>query len=270
MLTFPNAKINLGLYITERRSDGYHNIESVFFPVPWCDALEIVPSSQKTSFQSTGIPIPGDAKDNLCLQAYELLRKDFGLEPVKIHLHKVIPIGAGLGGGSSDASYTLRLISELNNLFLEDDFLEDYAAMLGSDCPFFIGNQPVVATGTGTDFTAIELDLSGKHLALVYPGIHIGTKEAYEGVTPKAPSINLGTYIQETPIDQWRDTLHNDFEDSIFPNHPQLAEVKQGLYDAGALYASMTGSGATLFGIFDHAPTLPAYPANYTVFTCQL
>ncbi|MCG8477025.1 MAG: 4-(cytidine 5'-diphospho)-2-C-methyl-D-erythritol kinase [Cytophagales bacterium] len=263
MLTFPNAKINLGLYVTEKRPDGYHNIESVFYPVGWEEPLEIT-KSEKTSFVSSGIAIPGSPESNLCLKAYELLKKDFDLPPVRIHLHKTIPIGAGLGGGSADASFTLKLLNEMFSLDLSDEKLEDYASGLGADCPFFIKNRPVLARGTGNLFEPVELDLSAYRLVLVNPGIHVGTAEAYAGVRPKPAPFDL-TELLRLPVTEWKGKLHNDFEDSTFPNHPEIARIKENLYEAGALYASMTGSGATVYGIFEKQLNL-VFPKSYAIW----
>ncbi|MFN6946152.1 MAG: 4-(cytidine 5'-diphospho)-2-C-methyl-D-erythritol kinase, partial [Cytophagaceae bacterium] len=186
MISFPNAKINLGLYITEKRKDGFHSIETCFYPIPLCDALEILPS-KSTLFTSSGIDIPGSAKGNLCLQAYELLKKDFDLPSVHIHLHKNIPIGAGLGGGSSDGAYTIKTLNKLFKLNLREDRMAEYAGKLGSDCPFFIYNNPLIARGKGDEFSSTSIQLSGKYMILVYPDVHISTAEAYAGVKPEYP-----------------------------------------------------------------------------------
>lgn len=249
MVVFPNSKINLGLNIISKRDDGYHNIESCFYPVKLSDVLEILPSSE-TTFTSTGIAIPNDPKGNLCLRAYELLKADYSIDPVQIHLHKVIPIGAGLGGGSSDAAFTLKVLNELFQLALDDNELEGYAAKLGSDCPFFVKNKPVIARGTGTDFTSIDLDLSGYEIKIKFPDIHIGTAEAYSGIVPRRTEIKIEEIIAQ-PISKWKDTLENNFEDSIFPNHPEIASIKKEFYEQGAVYASMTGSGSAVYGIFN-------------------
>jgi len=269
LLSFPNAKINLGLFITRKRRDGFHDLESVFYPVPWRDALEVI-EADKTKFTSSGLDIPGDPNDNLVMKAYQLLRKDFQLDPVQIHLHKIIPMGAGLGGGSADAAFALKMVNELFQLYLEDSFLEDYAAQLGSDCPFFIGNRPVLATGRGTEFTDIDLDLSGKYLVLVNPGIHVGTKEAYANVKPQEAPIHLKEVVESQPLADWKNQVHNDFEDSIFPNHPAIAQLKETLYGAGAAYAAMTGSGSTVLGLFEELPTLPAFSEAYQVWQGEL
>ncbi len=260
MVTFPNVKINLGLNILKKRADGFHDIESCFYPVNWCDALEIIPSS-KLTFRSFGIDIPGNPEENLCLKAYHLLKKDFDIPPVEIILLKNVPIGAGLGGGSSDASFTLKTLNEIFSLSLSNEQLRRYASQLGSDCPFFINNQPVIASGTGTTFSDSSIQLSGKHITIIYPNIHVSTKEAYANVQPNDQTIPIEKLIS-APIEAWRNELKNDFELSLFPKYPQLQELKDLLYDKGARYASMTGSGSAVYGIFytaDDIPNLPQY-----------
>lgn len=249
MIIFPNAKINIGLYITGKRPNGYHNLTSCFYPVPWYDVLEVVESKQ-LSFQSSGIPIPGNPEDNLCLKAYQLLAADYNLPPVSIHLLKNIPIGAGLGGGSADATFMLKACIELFNLKIEDHQLEIYAGKLGSDCPFFVKNQPVIARGTGNVFEPVQLDLKGKFLVMVNPDLHVSTAEAYGGLQEYSAEPDLKEWLQE-PISEWRSNIRNDFEASIFQKYPAIEEAKKKLYKTGAQYASMTGSGATVFGIFD-------------------
>ena len=254
MVVFPNAKINLGLDIVSKRNDGYHNISSCFYPIPYSDILEIVPSKE-LQFNSTGIPIPGDTEDNLCLKAFHLIRQDYSIPNVNIHLHKIVPIGAGLGGGSADASFTLKCLDELFELNIDSEQLESYAGKIGSDCPFFIKNNPIIAEGTGNVFTSTSMTLKGKYLVLFYPEIHIGTSEAYEGVVPSPPDEKIN-FILEGDISSWQDRLKNDFENSIFPSYPQIKILKESLIEAGALYASMTGSGSAVYGIFDKKPTL--------------
>ncbi len=255
MLSFPNAKINLGLQITGKLPNGYHTINSCLYPIPWCDALEFV-EAKKTSFQSTGIPIPGSEKNNLVLKAYRLLKRDMPLPELTIHLHKVIPMGAGLGGGSADASFMLKTLNEHYQLFLDDSLLEDYAAQLGSDCPFFIQNKAALATGTGTELTPLALSLEGLHIVVINPGIHISTQAAYAGVTPKPAETDLTELLLCNDFDRWKNELVNDFEAGIFHKHSLLADLKNELYNAGALYASMSGSGSTMFGIFPEAIAL--------------
>ena len=269
MLTFPNAKINLGLQVTGKLPNGYHTISSCLFPIPWCDALEFV-EAKKTCFQSSGIPIPGNQQDNLVLKALKLLRKDYPLPNLSIHLHKAIPMGAGLGGGSADGAFMLTMLNQEYQLFLDDSILEDYAAQLGSDCPFFVSNQPALATGTGTELEPLDLSLKGLHLLVVNPGIHISTREAYAGVTPKQSETDLKALLLSKDFDQWRSALVNDFETSVFTNHPTLAQMKQTLYDLGAVYAAMSGSGSTLYGLFEKPVALPDPWSEFDHFSTEL
>lgn len=255
MVVFPNAKINLGLNIIKKRKDGYHDIASCFVPVPYYDVLEII-ESRKSDFTSSGLSIPDKPEKNLCVKAYRMLKKDFGLPEVNIYLHKLIPVGGGLGGGSSDASYTLKCLNTLFELFLDDSILEDYAARLGSDCPFFIRNKPVMAYGTGNEFEGISLDLTGKYIVLVTPPVHVSTAEAYAGVTPVMPGSDLKEVLEQAPAAQWKELINNDFEGSVIQKYPQLARIKAELYEAGAFYASMSGSGSTLYGLFDVEPDI--------------
>jgi len=252
MILFPNAKINIGLNITERRQDGYHNLETVFYPINLKDALEVV-KSNKLSFTSSGLEIPGRMEDNLCVKGYHILKEDFDLPPVSIHLHKNIPIGAGLGGGSADAGFFIRLLNEEFKLELNTGEMQAYARRLGADCAFFIENKPVYAFEKGDEFETIRLDLSAYKIVLVMPPIHVSTGEAYGGVKPTPVKDSLFDLISE-PVTDWKKFIKNDFEISIFKNHPAIRGVKAALYQAGALYASMSGSGASVFGIFDHEP----------------
>jgi 4-diphosphocytidyl-2-C-methyl-D-erythritol kinase len=269
MISFPNAKINLGLHITSKRKDGFHEIETCMVPIPLFAALEMIVDPKKTSFASTGIPIPGSEKDNLILKAFQLLKKDFpSLPHLNIHLHKNIPIGAGLGGGSADAAFALQLMNNLFDLLLDDFFLEEYAAQLGSDCAFFVENTPKIATGRGEVLEPIDLDLKGTHLVLINPGIHISTKEAYAGVTPAAPKINLREVLSDRK--RWKGELVNDFEASILPNHPKIAQIKEKLYEAGAFYATMSGSGSSVFGLFTERPEHNDWPKEYFIFEHEM
>ncbi len=255
MLKFPNAKINLGLQITAKRSNGYHTIETVMYPfTALTDALEII-AADTLSFTNTGIDIPESAAGNLCLKAYELLAKEYALTPLSIHLHKNIPIGAGLGGGSADGAYMLRMLQQHFQLPISDEKLAAYAAQLGSDCPFFIYNKPLLATGTGTEFTACDVNLSAYYLVLVCPQVHVSTKAAYAQVQPKTPAVPLRTLIQ-LPVHEWKDIIVNDFETSVFNQFPSLKGIKNTLYNAGAVYAAMSGSGSALFGIFEQETRL--------------
>ncbi|MDB5004216.1 MAG: ispE [Mucilaginibacter sp.] len=264
MINFPNAKINIGLNITERRPDGYHNLETIFYPVNIKDALEVI-EAPELSFESSGLDIPGRVEDNLCIKSYHLLKKDFDIPPVKIHLHKNIPIGAGLGGGSADAAFFIRLMNDKFDLDLTIDQQLNYARKLGADCAFFIENKPVFAFEKGDEFETIKLDLSGYSIVLVMPMVHISTSEAYSGVKPAMVKQSLLELILE-PISQWKNQIKNDFEANIFKNHVEIRGVKAALYQAGAIYASMSGSGASVFGIFDKTPDLGELEQDNQVF----
>jgi 4-diphosphocytidyl-2-C-methyl-D-erythritol kinase len=259
MVAFPPCKINLGLHILYKRTDGYHALETCFYPVPWTDILEVIPSDT-LAFSQSGDAIPGDPHDNLCLRAYHLLQKDFTLPPVRIHLHKIIPTGAGLGGGSSDGAYTLRLLNDLFNLNLAPTALAAYAAQLGSDCAFFTQDTPQLGTGRGEILTPVDISLKGRFLVLAKPPIHVSTAEAYAGITPATPATGLTQILAQEPLAAWKEKLHNDFEASVFARHPPIQALKENLYRAGALYASMSGSGAAVFGIFDQGVDLAFDP----------
>jgi len=265
MIQFPNCKINLGLSILEKRTDGFHSLETVFYPVALNDSLEIVlnnhPNNDAIEFTSTGNPIPGDVSGNLCIKAYHLLKKDFPqITAVKIHLHKRIPMGAGLGGGSSDGAFTLRMLNELFTLNLTQAKLINYAAQLGSDCPFFILNQAAHATGRGEILQPIDIDLSNYTFALIHPGIPISTAWAFQQIKPCVKEKTIAAIIQ-APIQNWKDHLINDFEAPVFDGHPQLQTIKNELYRQGAIYASLSGSGSTIFGIFPKGYRLEPAPA---------
>ena len=253
MIAFPNAKINIGLNIVEKRTDGFHTIESIFYPIfDLVDVLEIIELKDNSypQFSSSGIFIPGNPENNLCLKAYNLLKMEYDIPNVAIHLHKVIPIGAGLGGGSSDAAFTLKLLNNLFRLNLSDNILIEYAQKLGSDCAFFIKNKPVFAFGKGDEFEDINLNLSTYKIKIEYPSIHIGTAEAYSGVTPIKSKLKLKEIISQ-PINSWGKLIKNDFEYSIFLNYPEIEQLKLRFYKEGAIYASMTGSGSAVYGIFE-------------------
>lgn len=252
MIVFPNAKINIGLNVVEKRDDGFHNIESIFYPIPTLnDILEIVPSTYLgCHFSSTGIDIPGSEEGNLCVKAYKLLQDKIDSPGVKIHLHKSIPIGAGLGGGSSDAAHTLIALNDMFNINLTKDQLMNFAKELGSDCAFFIENNPVYAFQKGDEFEAIDIDLSSYEIKIEYPEIHVGTPEAYSGVIPDFPKENLKELVKQ-PIEEWKSSIKNDFEKSIFSQYPSIKELKHKMYADGAVFASMTGSGSAVFGIFN-------------------
>ena len=248
MILFPNCKINLGLHIISKRADGYHNIETVFSPVPLKDCLEILPSDT-FSFHSYGIHVPGNPDENLCVKAFDLLNSDFGLPPVQIHLLKNIPTGAGLGGGSSDAAFTLRALNEMFVLDLNNSQLTGYAARLGSDCPFFIGNVPCAATGRGEVIQNVDVDLSSYKLLLVKPMQGVSTREAFAGSKPMDGRPSPAEILQ-LPVNDWKKYLVNDFEASVFELVPEIRKIKDKMYASGAIYASMSGSGSAVFGLF--------------------
>lgn len=264
MISFPNCKINLGLHITRKRQDGYHDLETVFYPLPLRDALEIVGNTaghqpgpadatiagSNIELSLTGLSVKGNPTDNLCTKAWHLLKQDFpGLPPVQLHLHKAIPMGAGLGGGSSDAAFTLRLLNQRYKLGLSTEQLLHYALRLGSDCPFFILNRPCLATGRGEILEPIALDLSPYSFLLVYPEVHINTAWAFQQISPAPPAQAIRDRIS-LPLANWKNALINDFEAPVCQLHPALAHIKTALYEAGAAYASMTGSGSCFYGIF--------------------
>ncbi|MEO5893235.1 MAG: 4-(cytidine 5'-diphospho)-2-C-methyl-D-erythritol kinase [Ferruginibacter sp.] len=276
MIVFPNCKINLGLIITGKRSDGYHDIASIFYPVPLHDALEIIhsttlPQPPLPVFTHSGIDIDGAETDNLCIKTWHLLKKDFPRLPsVQVHLHKAVPIGAGLGGGSADAAFTLTALNSKYMLNLSDEQLLSYALQLGSDCPFFILNKPCLATGRGELLQPVDLSLSGYRLVLVNPGIHINTKWAFSQLQIAAAGKNVPApddLLKKTisvPVSQWKDILKNDFENPVMEKYPEIGVIKDTLYGEGALFASMSGSGSTVYGIFDQcAPTVSDFPQHY-------
>ena len=260
MITFPIAKINLGLNVVEKRPDGYHNLQTVFYPVPIMDALEIVPMSKgfpsdvDCDLKVTNINIQGDEQRNLVVRAYQLLKADFpNLPRIHAHLWKGIPIQAGMGGGSSDCAYMIRLLNETFELGLTNEQMEQYAARLGADCAFFIQSSPCYAEGIGEILQPIALDLSGWHIGVVRPDIPVPTKEAFSRIQPHYPALNCREAVMQ-PVETWRNNLTNDFEESVFALHPEIGNVKEQLYYMGATYAAMTGSGSALFGLFKEHP----------------
>ncbi len=256
MICFPNAKINLGLNIISKRPDGYHNIETVFYPINLLDALEIVPAAGESgTFIQSGIPIEGNSSDNLVIKALRILQKQYALPEVDIYLRKNIPFGAGLGGGSADASFMLKLVNEFAGLHISVEKLEELAATLGADCPFFIQNKPVFAEGIGNIFSPIEISFKNYYIALIKPDVHVSTQEAYAGIKPQLPVKSIKEIIQ-MPVHTWKNQLVNDFEAGIFARYPQVREAKEKLYEAGAVYASMSGSGSAVFGLFETKPEL--------------
>jgi 4-diphosphocytidyl-2-C-methyl-D-erythritol kinase len=270
MVFFPNCKLNLGLNIIAKRQDGYHELETVFYPLNICDALEVINNqhaSNEIEFHSTGIKIDVRENENLCIRAYELLKNKFPQLPsVKMHLHKTIPTGAGLGGGSADGAVTLLILNKKYQLNLTTDHLKELALQLGSDCPFFIVNKPCFAKGRGEILEEITLDLSSYKFLLVNPNLHIDTRWAFSKIQLSRSGKNLKKTIAQ-PIESWRSGLINDFEEPVFQQYPQLHFIKTKLYDGGAIYASMSGSGSTFFGIFPRDTPLKnaMWPANYFV-----
>lgn len=267
MLSFPNAKINIGLSVIERRPDAFHNIETIYYPVALSDILEIIPLKEnhlsKVKFHSTGMPIPGDINNNLCIKAYQLLDNDFDLPPVKIVLHKLIPMGAGLGGGSSDAASALMTLNNLFDLHIDVSVLQAYASKIGSDCSFFINNKPALGTGKGDILEPITVILKGYYLVLVKPSTFVGTAEAYAGITPAKPMASLKDKIQR-PVAAWKECITNDFEQSIFKKYPDIGGIKEQLYNLGATYAALTGSGAAVYGIFNEEVNLrESFPGQF-------
>lgn len=252
MVDFPNAKINLGLNIVAKRADGYHDIVTCFYPIGWSDVLEILPAD-KFQFNTSGESIPGDQGENLCIKAYELLKKEFNLPSIYIHLHKVVPMGAGLGGGSSDAASVLKMLNQIFNLSLSAQQLSMYAQQLGSDCSFFLDNKPSIGRGRGNELSEISIpQLKGKFLVVVKSDIHVSTAEAYSNVKPAKTHHDLGELLTTLPLEKWRDEVKNDFEDSVFKKYPVIGSIKEELYKSGALYASMSGSGASVYGIYSY------------------
>jgi 4-diphosphocytidyl-2-C-methyl-D-erythritol kinase len=272
MVVFPNCKINLGLNIIRKRDDGFHDLETVFYPLSLRDALEIIrspdPSDNKgIHFTQSGIPIPGEHTNNLCVKAWHLLRKDYPqIGSVDCHLHKVIPMGAGLGGGSADGAFMLQLLNQVFHLQIDQADLLKYALQLGSDCPFFIHNTPCFATGRGEILEPYQIDLSDYRIVLVNPGIHISTAQAFAGIQPARPAVSI-TRILQQPVEEWKQQLINDFEKSLALVHPVLAQIKDALYAQGAVYASLTGTGSTLYGLFEKKHTTPFVPQpDWTVY----
>lgn len=265
MIAFPNAKINIGLNILSRRNDGYHNLETVFYPVKIKDGLEIIEASEM-KFETSGIEIPGYANENLCLQAYDLLRKDFDLPNLSIHLHKKIPIGAGLGGGSSDAAFFIKLVNDKFELNLSSKQMQNYCRKLGADCAFFIENKALFAYEKGDFFEPVSLDLSSYFIALVMPPVHVSTGEAYRGVKPNQPLQSLKELIK-LPVEEWQGKIKNDFEPHILNAHPEIRGVKAELLEAGALFTLMSGSGAAVYGVFKNTVDISSLEKKNLVFS---
>ena len=271
MIVFPNCKINLGLNIVRKRKDGFHDLETFFYPLNICDAVEIIQTNDSNyvnniTYTSTGLAIAGNEQNNLCIKAYQLLKKDFPLLPsIKMHLHKNIPMGAGLGGGSADGAFVLKLLNQKFNLQLSQQQLINYALQLGSDCPFFIINKPCFATSRGEKMNEININLSAYKFLLVNPQIHISTSWAFANIQPTIPSKSIQQIITQ-PIHTWKNELVNDFEKPVFQQHTSIYSIKNEMYKMGALYAAMSGSGSTIFGIFEKEKKLSySFPKNYFV-----
>ena len=275
MIVFPNCKINLGLHVVRKREDGYHDLETIFYPLPLRDVLEVVRREDGSNrsdvlFHMSGLTVQGNPDDNLCIKAYHLLKKDHPqLADIDMYLHKAIPMGAGLGGGSADGAFTLQLLNEKFQLNITREKLLDYSLLLGSDCPFFIINKPCFATGRGELLQGIQIDLSAYSFLVVHPGVHINTGWAFSQLTPAPSSPSLQEVIQQ-PVTNWRGILKNDFEAPVCKQHPDLQAIKEKLYEAGAVYASMTGSGSCFYGIFpkDQLPAIQ-WPSHYLTFPIQ-
>ena len=278
LIVFPNCKINLGLSVLNKRSDGFHNLATVFYPIPLKDAIELIKTPQISGsfiqFSQSGLSIPGDLSSNLGIKAYNLLQNDFPeLSSVQLHLHKVIPMGAGLGGGSADAAFTLQLLNTVLHLNIGEEKLAEYALQLGSDCPFFLYNKPCLATGRGEILKPLSLDLSGYQFLCIHPGIHVNTGAAFATLnrtTTALPAVNLEDIVAQ-PIENWKSLLFNDFEEPVFKTYSTIAQLKQMLYRMGALYAAMSGSGSTVFGIFpkDFEVQIDK-TSGYFVYACTL
>lgn len=263
MILFPNAKINLGLNVIEKRPDGFHNIETVFYPINWCDALEVLEGGSKPfDLETTGLTVAGPIEENIIFKAWKALSAEVKLPHLKVNLHKVLPMGAGLGGGSSDAAFFLKIANQKFSLGLSQEQLTNIARNLGADCAFFIENTPVFAVGKGDEFSSVKVNLKDYRILVVHPGINSNTKEAYDGVIPNKPLRSVKEIVENEPISNWKNCLVNDFEKSIFKKYPEVEKLKNQLYEAGAIYASMSGSGSAVFGIFKDKQTI-TFPDTY-------
>lgn len=276
MITFPNCKINLGLDVVSKRADGYHNLETIFYPLPLTDVLEITveeePDAPDYTFEMYNASFNCNSEENLVVKAYKIIASEYKLPKVKISLFKYIPTGAGLGGGSADAAFALKMLNEIAHLSLTDEQLEEYAARLGADCAFFIKNRPAFAQGIGNILSPIECSLKGYHIVVVKPELHISTKEAYSFVRPSQPMVSL-LDIAPRPVNMWRSSMKNDFEVSAFAIHPEMQQIKEKLYSLGAFYASMSGSGSAFYGIFEKEISKEQlkeiFPGNF-IWQCNL
>ena len=271
MLLFSNSKLNIGLNVTAKRADGFHNIETIFFPINWCDALEVIENKDITTpieFTQSGLLIDSTLENNLIYKTWQLVTQTKKIPPIKVHLHKNIPMGAGLGGGSANAAFFINSVNTLFNLnFSETDKL-NIASKIGSDCAFFIKNKPVFAQGKGNEFSDIRLDLSSYYILIIFPDVLSSTKEAYLDLTPKQTEHNLKQIVETKPIENWKDFVTNDFETVLFKKYPQIKQLKDLLYANHAIYASMSGSGSAVYGVFKQEPTI-TLPTNYKSFLKQ-
>ena len=286
MICHPNAKINLGLNVTSRRPDGYHDLETIFYPIPVFDTLQVeteahtpatifpagrIPCMSETTdchLATAGIPIDCPPEKNLLVKTVQALKRDFALPHLYIYMYKQIPFGAGLGGGSSDAAFMAKTLNKMFSLGLDDEELERRVSAIGADCAFFIRNRPVFATGIGNVFTPVDISLAGWHLVLVKPDIFVSTKEAYAKIRPRRPAESVADIVRH-PVETWRGRLTNDFEEGIFALHSEISAVKEKLYDCGASYASMSGSGSSVFGLFRHEPDKTEMREHFKGCFCQ-
>ena len=273
MVVFPPAKINIGLQITEKRDDGYHNLVSVFYPIALCDVLEIVVDenapSGSVNFYPSGLTVDGNAEGNLVLKAIRLFHEKHPLPGLNVYLHKVIPMGAGLGGGSADATYTLRVLNDLMGKPFGVEELFNMALQLGSDCPFFLYSKPCLVEGRGEVLHKLKLNIAGYYLVLINPGVHVSTAEAFAMIKPKQPDFDL-TDMEELPPEDWKGRVVNDFEGPVMQEFPEIRAALKVLNDAGAVYASMSGSGSTVYGLFRSKPELPQLPGHWMTFEQEL
>lgn len=270
MICFPHAKLNIGLSVVAKRTDGYHELETLFYPLPICDMLEIVVSDgDRNEFVQTGLPVPPDGKPNLVERACLLMQNAYGLSPVKIHLHKIIPIGAGLGGGSSDAAFALKMINDIFEMALPEEILVQYAVRLGADCAFFMRNKPSLAYGIGDELRPVQFSLASYWCVVVKPAVHVSTALAYQGVRPASPKNSLEQMMKEQ-VSLWQGRVVNDFESGVFNQYPQIGLVKETLLDCGAVYASMSGSGSAVYGLFEQEPRSLPFGPDYYIWKGEL
>lgn len=265
MIVFPNCKINLGLFVTEKRSDGFHNIESIFLPIDWSDVLEMnFADGREFSLESTGRTIDSPMEENIIYKAFQLMKSKYDIPNLAVHLLKQLPTGAGLGGGSSDGAFAIRAINEICQLNLSISEMESLAAQLGSDCPFFIQNNACLVKGRGEILEPIEIDLSGYHVGLIHPGIHVSTPQAYSKIMPQAATFDLNE-IMSVPVEDWKDVIHNDFETPVFNMFSIISDIKEEMYNEGAVYASMSGSGSAVYGLFEEEPDLNSIKSAFHI-----